>query len=59
MVDSSGIGALLATVKHLRPVGGDLHIARPNRRMQVLLDVTFLHHVLPTYKDVEAAITDF
>jgi anti-sigma B factor antagonist len=59
LVDSSGIGALIATVKHLRLVGGDLHIARPNKRMQVLLDVTFLHQVLPTYQDVEAAVTDF
>jgi anti-sigma B factor antagonist len=58
-VDSSGIGALIGALKLVRQLGGDLRIARPNRNMQVLLDVTFLSQLLWPYGDVEEALSKF
>ena len=58
LVDSSGVGALITATKRLRHRGGDLRIARPNRRMRVLLDVTFLNDMFRTYGDVEEALSD-
>jgi anti-sigma B factor antagonist len=58
LVDSSGIGALINSTRQVRRHGGDLRLARPNRRMQVLLDVTYLHDLFRTYDDVDKALTD-
>jgi anti-sigma B factor antagonist len=58
LVDSSGIGALINSTRQLRQHGGDLRLARPNRRMQVLLDVTYLHDLFRTYDDVDKALID-
>ena len=55
-VDSSGLGAIVASLKAARGSGGDLRLARPRQAVRLLLLRTALDRVLPPYDTVEQAL---
>ena len=58
-VDSSGLGALISGMRTTRQAGGDLHIARPNEQVTMLLSLTSLDQVLTTRATIDEAIDGF
>lgn len=57
-LDSSGLGALIAGLKHARQNGGDLRIARPTEAVSAVFKLTNLDKVLRARDDVEGAFDD-
>jgi anti-sigma B factor antagonist len=55
-MDSSGVGALVAGLKHARQAGGELRIAGAGRPVLTVLELTTLDRVLRPYPDVSAAL---
>jgi len=45
-VDSSGFGAILGCSRDLKGKGGELKIARPQRRVRLLLELVRIHKVI-------------
>ena len=58
-VDSSGLGAIVGGLKAARHAGGDLHIARANQQVLLVLDLTSLNRVLEPYATIEEAAAGF
>ena len=53
-IDSSGLGAIVACLKHLRERGGDLSLAAPDGSgLRRLLDLTGLDRVLTVYTNTD------
>jgi anti-sigma B factor antagonist len=53
-IDSSGLGAIVACLKHLRERGGDLALAAPDGSgLRRLLDLTGLDRVLMLYASTD------
>lgn len=57
-MDSSGLGALIGCLKIARQAGGDLRIARAGPRVQMVLELTSMYRVLPSYQSAERAFGD-
>jgi anti-anti-sigma factor len=53
-IDSSGIGALIASLKAARAAGGDLRISAPNEQVKSVLRLTNLSRVLLVQADADA-----
>lgn len=53
-IDSSGIGALIASLKAARALGGDLRITAPNEQVRSVLRLTNLNRVLLVQADADA-----
>jgi anti-sigma B factor antagonist len=58
-VDSTGLGAVIGGLRVARQAGGDLRVARANRQVLLVLDLTSLNRVLRPYSSVEAAVAAF
>jgi anti-sigma B factor antagonist len=58
-VDSSGLAAIISALRTVRQAGGTIHIARPSREVQLLLEITLLDQVIRPYPDIEGALADF
>ncbi len=54
-LDSSGLGSLVAGLKHCRQGGGDLRIARPTAAVSTVLQMTNLDRILTPRDTVEEA----
>jgi anti-sigma B factor antagonist len=54
-IDSSGLGALVASLKTARQAGGDLRIARPTEQVKTVLQLTNLDRVLRPAASVQGA----
>ncbi len=57
-MDSSGLGALIASLKTTRQAGGDLRIAAANEQVELVLQLSNLDRILKPYPDADAAFTD-
>jgi len=58
-IDSSGLGAIVACLKHLRERGGDLTLAAPEGSgLRRLLDLTGLDRVLTLYTSTDQVPQD-
>lgn len=55
-IDSSGLGALVAGLKHARQAGGELRIAAAGEQVRTVLDLTKLTRVLRPYDTVAEAL---
>lgn len=55
-VDSSGCGALVASLKALIKNHGDMKIARPSAQALTLFQLTRLHKVFQIYDSLESAV---
>ncbi len=58
-IDSSGCGALVASLRALVKNQGDMKIARPSPQAKALFELTRLHRVFEMYDDLEVAIEAF
>jgi anti-sigma B factor antagonist len=54
-LDSSGLGALVGSLKAARQADGDLRIASPNEQVALVLQLTNLNRVLTAYASAESA----
>jgi anti-sigma B factor antagonist len=57
-MDSSGLGALVASLKTARGAGGDLRIAAVGTQVRMVLELTGLDAVLHPHDAVETAFSD-
>ncbi|MEI6252245.1 MAG: STAS domain-containing protein [Mycobacteriaceae bacterium] len=53
-IDSSGIGALISSLKAARAAGGDLRLTAPNEQVKSVLKLTNLSRVLLVLPDADA-----
>jgi anti-sigma B factor antagonist len=58
-IDSSGCGALVASLRAVIKSNGSLKIANPSAQAQSLFELTRLNKVFDTYTDVETALKSF
>jgi|YelNatPaOPRAMG01_1025707.scaffolds.fasta_scaffold00014_69 anti-sigma B factor antagonist len=59
VVNSSGLGLLIAGLTIMRNAGGELRLAGVSSRLRKLLDVTKLSQVFPLDSTVEEALSHF
>lgn len=57
-MDSSGLGALVGSLKTARLAGGDLRIANINPQVQMVLELTGMNRVMTPYATTEEAFPD-
>lgn len=58
LIDSSGLGALVAGFEAARDRGGDLKITSPTEQVTLVLELTNVNRVLRTVTSVETAFDD-
>ena len=58
-IDSSGCGALVASLKALVKNHGDMKVARPTPQALTLFQLTRLHQVFEIYDTLEGALKSF
>ncbi len=58
-IDSSGCGALVASLRSLIKSKGDMKIASPSPQAKSLFELTRLHRVFEIYDNLEAAMSSF
>lgn len=57
-MDSSGLGALVGSLKTARLAGGDLRIANINAQVQMVLELTGMNRVMTPYATAGEAFPD-
>ncbi|PSL37400.1 anti-sigma-factor antagonist [Labedella gwakjiensis] len=57
-IDSSGLGALVGSLKAARQADGDLRIAAPNDQVRMVLSLSNVDRVLRSYTDPGDAFSD-
>ena len=57
-IDSTGLGALVTTLKAARDHGGDLALAGLSPSVRAVVELTRLHRVFDIYGDVESAAAE-
>lgn len=57
-MDSSGLGALVGSLKTARLAGGDLRIANIRPQVQMVLELTGMNRVMTPYATAEEAFPD-
>lgn len=55
-IDSSGLGMVIAGLKHARQAGGELRIAAAGEQVRMVLELTKLHRILRPYESVDEAL---
>lgn len=58
-IDSSGCGALVASLRALLKSNGDMKIASPSPQAKTLFQLTRLHRVFEIFDDVDQAVKSF
>ena len=58
-IDSAGLGTLISTLRHFLAKSGDMRLAGPTVRVQVLLEVTRLERVFSVFDDAASALASF
>jgi len=58
-VDSSGLSAIVSTLKKARKEGGDLVLLNVNERIMALLKLTRLHEVIEIYDNEDTLLASF
>jgi anti-sigma B factor antagonist len=59
LIDSSGCGALVASLRLVEKNKGDIKIARPSPQARDLFELTRLHRILEMFDDLDAAIQSY
>jgi anti-sigma B factor antagonist len=57
-MDSSGLGALIGSLKAAREKGGDLRIVSPSTQVAMVLKLSNVDSILPSYDGIEEAYRD-
>jgi anti-sigma B factor antagonist len=58
-VDSSGLGAILSALRQANAAGGDIKLARLNRPVRVVVELTRMHRIFEIFESVDAAVSAF
>ena len=60
-IDSSGLGALVSALKHLKQLdrGGDIRLANVQPGVRAVLEIIRLHRVFAQFPKVEDAVASF
>lgn len=58
-IDSAGLGSLISSLRQILAKSGDLKLASPTTRVQVLLEVTRLDRVFQIFQNLEEAVAAF
>jgi len=56
-IDSTGLGVLVTTLKHVREVDGRLDVVVTSSRVLKVFTITGLNAVIPVHSTLEAALT--
>lgn len=59
LIDSSGCGALIASLRIVEKNKGDIKIARPSPQARDLFELTRLHRILEMFDDLDSALNSF
>jgi len=59
LMNSSGLGILIKTLKPVREAGGDVHLACVTEKIDSLFVITKLYQVFKSFPDVEQAVRAF
>ena len=59
LIDSSGCGALVASMRLVEKNKGDIRIARPSPQARDLFELTRLHRILEMFDDLDAAVRSY
>ena len=58
-LDSTGLGALVTSLKRTQAAGGDLHLARVPQSVRMTIELTSLQSYLPRYASVADALASY
>jgi anti-sigma B factor antagonist len=58
-LDSTGLGALITTMKHAQELGGDLRLAQVPQNVRMIIELTSLQTYLPRYASVDDALASY
>lgn len=58
-IDSTGLGTLVACLRSVNKLGGDIKIASLQDQVRAILELTRLHHIFGIYNDSAAAAQSF
>jgi len=56
MVDSAGLGVLIALLKQVGERGGDLRLANIQKRVRMVFEITRTHRIFGIFDSVEEAV---
>jgi len=59
LMDSAGLGALMAALKEITARGGDLRIANLQRKLRLLFEITRAYRVFEVFDSVDEAVRSF
>jgi anti-sigma B factor antagonist len=58
-VDSSGLGAMLSSLRQINGIGGDLKLCAMNKPVRALIELVRMHRVFEIYNTREEALRSF
>lgn len=58
-LDSTGLGAVISSLKNASEAGGDIAIANLQPKPKMLFEITRAHKIFSVHDDVESAIKSF
>ena len=58
-VDSSGLGSIVACLKHQRTSGGDLKLCGMSKQIRTLFELVRMHHVFDIFNTRQEAIDSY
>jgi anti-anti-sigma factor len=58
-LDSTGLGALVTSLKRAQALGGDLHLAQVPKNVRMVIELTSLQSYLPRYATVADALAAY
>jgi len=58
-LDSMALGTLVACLKHLRGIGGDLRLCGMSKQIRALFELVRMHHVFDVFNTREEALESY
>lgn len=58
-LDSSGLGSLVACLKHVRAASGDVKLCGMTRQIRTLFELVRMHHVFDIYNTRQEALDSY
>jgi len=58
-LDSMGLGAIVACLKHLRSRGGDLRLCGMSKQIRTLFELVRMHHVFDIFNTKQEALDSY
>ena len=58
-LDSTGLGALVTSLKRTQALGGDIHLAQVPQNVRMMIELTSLQSYLPRYASIADALASY